>query len=506
MNRGACCIINIADQLPDLFTDEQMDAFIDDIVSGKVDPERLPVDFYQKIAGRLTEGVYAGYGQDLAAELIREPDLIMLNYLRENVHVFSGAKTFQQVQEIQQLFIDDMGERVPLAEFRKKARNVFQEYNKNWLDTEYISAVANARSASKWVDIQELKHILPNLRFQTVGDQRVRQAHRALNNVVLPVDHPFWDDHMTPLDWRCRCDVLQEDEDAEVTPLNQIDIPDVPDVFKFNPGKDRIVFSPAHPYFQVEKKYKPLAQQNFNLPLPEFVPPKPLPVQPGIHPMQPKNFEPLMGPGVEMSDEFWGLLKHAPELKTGANSFHTPGTISRISINVKRFETPYLKKHITAHEFGHAIHNQQKLIRAFDVDPRIEELFGKDFKASGVSGRGADARERYEGVRDILFGQKTRSISERLVSEGVLSKTEAHELYQDMADAIGAISNNRLGWGHANSYYKAGGGSYRRAEWFARIMQLRYVGNPLFKEAFPALYNSMIESGERIVKIIKEAK
>jgi hypothetical protein len=41
------------------------------------------------------------------------------------------------------------------------------------------------------------------------------------------------------------------------------------DVFKMNSAKDEVIFKEDHPYFDVPKKYKKLAQNNFNLPIPK---------------------------------------------------------------------------------------------------------------------------------------------------------------------------------------------------------------------------------------------
>jgi hypothetical protein len=42
----------------------------------------------------------------------------------------------------------------------------------------------------------------------TMEDEAVREAHAALDGVVLPADHPFWADHYPPWDWGCRCQVV----------------------------------------------------------------------------------------------------------------------------------------------------------------------------------------------------------------------------------------------------------------------------------------------------------
>lgn len=46
-----------------------------------------------------------------------------------------------------------------------------------------------------------------HLQYLTMEDERVRPAHRALDGVVLPKDDPFWEDHLPPWDWGCRCRV-----------------------------------------------------------------------------------------------------------------------------------------------------------------------------------------------------------------------------------------------------------------------------------------------------------
>lgn len=61
------------------------------------------------------------------------------------------------------------------------------------------------------------RDVFPAWQYKTAGDDRVRDAHAALNDLILPADSPFWDTHYPPWDWGCRCDVIpmmQEDVDA----------------------------------------------------------------------------------------------------------------------------------------------------------------------------------------------------------------------------------------------------------------------------------------------------
>jgi len=262
---GFCDISNDANEDINLFTEEEMDRMILGIWLGITNVNDLPVNTYLKIARKLSDGVFTGYGKTFDMVMYGSEDFYMLQALRENVYVFSGAKTYQQVREINSLLTRN---RVTgWAEFKKKATVIFQEYNENYLKAEYNSAIAQSRTASQWQEIVRDQDVLPTLTYHTVGDMRVRPTHAELNNITRPVNDKFWDSYMPPNGWNCRCAVLQGDEPK--TSLRGFKVPsDVPDIFKFNAGKERIVFSPKHPYFNVAPKDKDNAKQNWGMPMP----------------------------------------------------------------------------------------------------------------------------------------------------------------------------------------------------------------------------------------------
>lgn len=88
----------------------------------------------------------------------------------------------------------------------------------------YDANLRTSYAAAKWARIQRLKKRRPFLRYNTMGDARVRPAHRAWEGITRPVDDPFWDTHFPPNGWRCRCTVEQlsqtemDAEGIEVTP------------------------------------------------------------------------------------------------------------------------------------------------------------------------------------------------------------------------------------------------------------------------------------------------
>jgi hypothetical protein len=74
----------------------------------------------------------------------------------------------------------------------------------------------------------------------------------------------------------CLCIVEQHDEDKELTPEEDKDsiveavTGRMDDTFKSNPGKDGVIFSDSHPYFDVSEKDREYAANNFNLPIPSI--------------------------------------------------------------------------------------------------------------------------------------------------------------------------------------------------------------------------------------------
>lgn len=80
-----------------------------------------------------------------------------------------------------------------------------------------------AYAAGQWDRIQQTKRSHPYLRYITQHDDKVRPAHRAWDNVTLPVDDAFWHIGFPPNGWRCRCRVVsvsQREYDTGKTPTD----------------------------------------------------------------------------------------------------------------------------------------------------------------------------------------------------------------------------------------------------------------------------------------------
>lgn len=261
-----CGVQNNADEPLGLFSEEELDALAFAIFAGIVTTQSLDIRTYLKIARKLLEGVFLGFGKEIDKVVYASEDYLMLKSLRDNVYIFSGAKTYQQVREVSGLLVGDKINSYRV--FRDKAMKILTDYNENYLKTEYQSAIAQSKSASQWMEFEADKEHVEMLTYHTVGDGRVRPTHAELDDITRPVDDKFWNIHFPPNGWNCRCTVLQNN-DNEQTNLRGFRTPeDVPDIFRFNAGKERIVFSKKHPYFRVEEKDKDWAKQNFGMPMP----------------------------------------------------------------------------------------------------------------------------------------------------------------------------------------------------------------------------------------------
>ena len=75
--------------------------------------------------------------------------------LREDIFLFSGFKTYQELKEASLLLQDEKGQIKPFYRFYKDIATLKEDYNKHWLNAEYLFAQASAEMASKWYDFEK---------------------------------------------------------------------------------------------------------------------------------------------------------------------------------------------------------------------------------------------------------------------------------------------------------------------------------------------------------------
>lgn len=228
------------------WTDEQIEDLINRVYGGVVTANALPRDLYEAILDRFTDAIIEGFGDFTTDEAER-----VFDSLTDHVKDFSFAKVFQEINDFENFIFDADGNKVAFSEFKKVAREIFDIYNVTWLETEYNTAVSATQSAKDFLKYQEDKEALPLLKYQTVGDERVRKSHKKLDGIVKPVDSPFWDEYLPPNDFNCRCMTIQLEEGEEPeTDTTNFEIEEVRPLFRNNPAKSGEIFKrDSHPYF-----------------------------------------------------------------------------------------------------------------------------------------------------------------------------------------------------------------------------------------------------------------
>ena len=179
----------------------------------------------------------------------------MRDSLEHSTYVFSGLKTFHELNEAFPALVDENGNRKSFERFLNDVQKVDKTYNEHYLWAEYNFAHASAGMAAKWEAFAEDGDRY-NLQYRTVGDDHVRPEHAALNGTTLPFSDAFWDSYYPPNGWNCRCTVVQvrktkypetPHEEAYKRGAEAL-ANDTRGMFRFNPGKQRKAMPDYNPY------------------------------------------------------------------------------------------------------------------------------------------------------------------------------------------------------------------------------------------------------------------
>lgn len=179
----------------------------------------------------------------------------MRQRLQQSDYIFSGIKTFHELNEAFPSLVDESGNRKPFEQFLNDVRKIDETYNKNYLRAEYNFVQSSAEMAGKWEQIEQDGDRY-NLQYRTAGDSKVRPEHAALNGVTLPPSDPFWQTYYPPNGWNCRCTVVQvrktkyptTPHDEAMQRGAQATGKDTKGIFQFNAGQQQKTFPDYNPY------------------------------------------------------------------------------------------------------------------------------------------------------------------------------------------------------------------------------------------------------------------
>ncbi len=179
----------------------------------------------------------------------------MRRRLERSNYIFSGIKTFHELNEAFPSLLDENGNRKPFEQFLNDVQKIDSTYNQNYLRAEYNFVQASAQMAAKWEGfVQDGDRY--NLQYRTAGDDKVRPEHAVLNRVTLPITDSFWEEYYPPNGWNCRCTVVQVRKSKyPVTPHDEAMAlgeeatgKDTKGIFRFNPGIEQKSVPDYNPY------------------------------------------------------------------------------------------------------------------------------------------------------------------------------------------------------------------------------------------------------------------
>lgn len=209
----------------------------------------------------------------------------LIKRLQTDVYVFSGMKTYVQLKEAANALYmpkaDGSGQVIkPYAQYEADTLKLHQQYNVRHLATEYQYAVTTAQNAARWQRYEAGKERY-HLRYLTDNGPNVRPSHRALEGTTLPVDDPFWNQYAPKNGWNCHCYLVQVrigeypvSDSAKAQALGEVATTELDKkggnaaaMFRYNPGKQQVIFPPKHPYAKatpegVKEDLKALAATN----------------------------------------------------------------------------------------------------------------------------------------------------------------------------------------------------------------------------------------------------
>jgi len=177
----------------------------------------IPTERLQELAGEMHAKsvlVWHKMGAGVEADLRKAVDDIVA----QGMHVQDGVKRLGQAFEASGI--------TPVNSFQLEAITRTQ--------------VQLAYSAGIWQADQHeaFKDLIWGYKYVTVGDDRVRPNHAALDGLLMKRDSPTLENYWPPNGWACRCDVIaldHEPEGYEPPDLMALPLPDPG--FDYNPGR-----------------------------------------------------------------------------------------------------------------------------------------------------------------------------------------------------------------------------------------------------------------------------
>lgn len=207
-------------------------------------------------------------GNEFESEHLRT--LQMMEY---NLFDFAASKTEARMASMKELLIDyDKKEIRDFPSFRVKCDELMQDYNANWLEAEYNLSVAVGQNSSRYLDFMAEKDSVTHLvKYQTVGDDKVRPTHKVLEGKIFSLDDKEAMDLFPPNGYGCRCEMVQylgsskpESGNKLKAMMYQADPKYKDSQFEINRGNLKQVFTKKQFYSDIKKLPEKINEMTFD--------------------------------------------------------------------------------------------------------------------------------------------------------------------------------------------------------------------------------------------------
>ncbi len=156
----------------------------------------------------------------------------------QHVHAFTVAKllVMDVLVELHQHLDEAIVQGLPFTEFKQRTLHALQAGTATSLATAkplltsarlkmiYTTNLRVAHTVGQWQRIERTKDTLPFLIYELGPSREHRDDHIAWNHIIRRVDDVFWQTHMPPNGWGCKCRVrqlsqIEVEQRGGVTPL-----------------------------------------------------------------------------------------------------------------------------------------------------------------------------------------------------------------------------------------------------------------------------------------------
>lgn len=221
----------------------------------------------------------------------------------------------------------------------------------------------------------------------------------------------------------------------------------------------------------------------------------------------------LQGESYVFDKRFFDMLKETPTLKIphkGKGSYESMnGKLVVLDNDSRAKASPWEKKAVVYHEFGHAIADQRKLLFADAVtklrEKQIARLRAKvettvestvwDSKKMEFVTTSRKTKIMYAKVLSARIDRvrsRLRRVPEEYFTRLGIKRADFLEQTGSLQDTIKSLVNSEgCGWGHSTNYFNGYG--MKEHEYLAHCFENTFLGNRAFQHFMPVEYQEMID-------------